>query len=150
MAYRRLFLAVLIAGVGCGGGSKSENSTESLEGIWRGDLIQGAITCSDGSFIGACSGCTVGDVHLEIFGGDDVGSVVTVQDTQCLMGGVRTRTGFTATPISDCFDAFVSLEFTLKGENEAIVHYNFDIDRAPVEPGEVTCVPASFAEITRD
>ena len=148
MPWRWLVVVLLsLIVTGCGGDSGGWDSL--IEGTWKGELIQGGITCADGTFIGACAGCAIGQVNLEVDGGDEVGSAVSARDGECQLNGERTANGFTAVAVSGCYLALDRVDFSLRGDDQALVNYRYDINRVPVPPGQIPCVSASFAEVTR-
>jgi hypothetical protein len=138
-----LFLFLLAA---CGGSSGRESQ---IEGVWKGSLIQGVISCSDGAIITACSGCAIGETSLEISGADEPGASVFAEDGDCRMEGVRSATGFSAAPVAGCYEALERIDFELEGAGRAVVYYYYDRSKVPVNPGEVACVAGSYAELTR-
>ena len=147
-AFNQCFLALfLLFSCGCGGGSSDSDSM--IEGTWSGDLIQGGLTCADGMFIGACAGCAIGSVNLEVAGTDEIGSVVQANDGDCRLEGVRTSTGFSAAPVSGCRPSLVSIQFTLRSANEATISYGDDVTKVPVEPGQIACVGSNYADVVR-
>lgn len=125
-----------------------EIARQSAE-LWKGDLVQGVISCADGFFAGACSGCVIRQVNLEVDGSDEIGSLVQAKDGDCFFEGARDSKGFTATAISGCNPALVSLDFALREENLAGVYYWYDINKVQVEPGEVACITSPSAQVRR-
>ena len=124
-----LVLSLTFFSASCGGGSSSFNSR--IEGTWRGDLLQGAIFCTDGegnSFgIGAGAGSVFLSPELLISGTDEVGSIVQVIDGDCILEGLRTDIGFQAMPVSGCPERVESINFSLREEeNTASVSYRYE------------------------
>jgi hypothetical protein len=135
--------------LGCGGGSGGSDS--SIEGTWKGALLLGGQNCSDGTFIGAGSGTVIGEAQIVVLGSDIVGSVVKVQDNDCMLEGERDSTGFTALPISGCSEALTSIRFTLKSADIADLGYQYDVSKVPVDPGSAPfCVGQNYAELQRE
>ncbi len=133
----------------CGGGSDGPSS--EIDGTWKGDLIQGVITCSDGTGIGAGGGLAIREVTLDVSGSDEIGSQVQAIDGNCLFEGTRTDEGFNAIVVSGsgCEEALDSIRFTLLEENRAALKYFYDINRVPANAGEVRCVISPDAEMRR-
>ena len=130
-------IVALITLASCGGGSNDPKS--SIEGTWKGDLLQGGALCSDGTFIGAGSGTVVDKVNLEINGSDVIGSAVKVSDDSCILEGVRDAEGFTASPTQGCEAGLLRMTFKVVNEDEAFVAYNPVISSIEEGSQEVRC-----------
>lgn len=143
-----LFCGLSTTVTSCGGGSGGESS--AIEGTWRGSLIQGVILCSDGTGIGACGGCTLREVTLEVSGSDEVDSVVQAIDESCLYEGKRTSTGFAATAVSGCGDNTATITFTILGPGNAALKYRYDIDQSEPDANGVRCTISPDANLLRE
>lgn len=148
MKSKVLKFILLTSFISCGGSGGSDSDDSAISGTWRGDLIQGVALCADGTAIGACGGCSIGRVNLEVQGGDEPGSPVFASDGDCQFEGQRNADGFTANAISGCDAGLVSLDFFLREPNVAGLAYRYDINQIPVEPGHIPCTinPSALVE----
>lgn len=148
LTMRRLLLGVVLASAAsCGGGSDQPSS--AIDGVWKGDLYQGVILCSDGTSIGAGAGTVVEAVELHVTGTDEVGSTVLATDGDCELQGTRTADGFRATPTSGCAQGLDNLVFSIISENEAGLSYHYDINEVPAGSNGVRCVITPSGTVMR-
>lgn len=147
MKTKILIPLVIIFLTSCGGGSN--NTSSLIEGTWRGSLIQGGMSCSDGTFIGAGSGSVVSNVVLDVRGTDAIGSTVQAVDGNCLLEGIRDAEGFKAKVVSGCNGALDHLRFSIISKDKAGLSLHYDINKIPAGPNGVRCMTIPSGTITR-
>ena len=135
---RKVFIMALAVILwSCGGGSDDVSS--AIEGTWRGDLFQGMVSCSNGTYIGAGGGSIVGSVDLKVSGTDEIGSVVNAIDGNCLFQGTREADGFRAEAVSGCEQGLDHIQFNIISENEAGLSYHYDLNKVPAGDNGIRC-----------
>lgn len=130
-----LFLTFILFSA-CGG---SGSPSSAIEGVWKGDLYQGVISCSDGTFIAAGGGSVISTVKLEVTGTDEIGSVVEARDGDCLFQGIREIDGFRAEVVSGCEQGLDHLQFTVISKDHAGLSFHSDINKVPAGANGVRC-----------
>lgn len=140
-------LAVAMVLSSCGGGSNGTLS--AIDGTWSGDLLQGVISCSDGTAIGAGGGSVVRSVDLEVSGSDETGSLVQAIDGSCLLQGTRDAEGFRADAVSGCEQGLDHIRFNVISDSEAGLSYHYDVNKVPAGANGVRCTITPSGTVDR-
>jgi len=132
---------------GCGGSGEVENS--AIEGLWRGEVLQGVIECSNGVELGLGASSVVREIEIEVVGGDEDGTTVQASFDNCVLEGVRDTEGFRADVVSGCDQGFSSMRFVLLDEGSATVNFFYDIEKVPAGEGGIRCKASPEALVKR-
>lgn len=145
---RTLFLLLIIMLIGACGGSGDDHKN-SIEGLWKGDVTQGVVECSNGLVIGAGTSSVIREVTIDVVGGDKDGEIVQASFDTCVFEGVRSGQGFQADAVSGCDQGLTSLEFALSGSDSANANFIYDINKVPEGEGGVRCKASPSAVVKR-